>query len=166
MKRHSCAASLALAVLLALGLTGPAAAEEPVPFSGRLAGDATVEALVPPFVLVTTEATGHATHLGRFTYTELATVNTQLHMGTGTFLFTAANGDRVFGTNHGRDTLTAPDVLTIVEEAIITGGTGRFAGSTGSFTSTRLRNLVTEVVTGSFEGTMRLRDDDDAGDDD
>jgi len=101
MKRHSCAASLALAVLVVLGLTGPAAAGEQVPFDGRLAGDATVEPLVPPFVLVTTQATGHATHLGRFTYTELATVNTQLHMGTGTFLFTAANGDTLFGTLSG-----------------------------------------------------------------
>jgi hypothetical protein len=163
MKRYSSAASLALAVLVVMALAGRAAAGEQVHFNGRLAGDATVDPLVPPFVLVTTEAAGHATHFGRFTYTELATVNTQLHMGTGTFLFTAANGDTVFGTNHGRDTLTAPDVLAIVEEAIITGGTGRFAGSTGSFTSTRLRNLVTEVVTGSFEGTIRLHDD---GDDD
>ena len=159
MKRHSCAASLALAVLVVLGLTGPAAAGAQVPFKGRLEGVDTTTPLTPPFVSATVEATGEATHLGEFTLTILVTGNRATGMATGTFLFTAANGDTVFGALSGQSTLTAPGVITIVENMIITGGTGRFAGSTGSFTSTRLRNVVTGVVTGSFVGTIRLHDD-------
>ena len=75
-------------------------------------------------------------------------------MATGTFLFTAANGDTVFGTLSGQSTLTAPGVITIVENMIITGGTGRFADSTGSFTGTRLKNLATGETIGGFEGTI------------
>jgi hypothetical protein len=154
MKRHIFAASLALAVVVVLGIAGPVAAGEQVPFKGRLQGVTTSTPLRPPFVLQTVKATGNATHLGKFTLTILATVNTQAHTGTGTFLFTAANGDTVFGTQTGNDRLTAPGVLTIVENAIFTGGTGRFAGATGSFTNTRLKNLVTGVTTGSFTGTI------------
>ena len=63
--RHSLAASLTLAVAV-LGLAGPVAAEEQVPFRGRLEGDVTVTPLEPPYVQVDVDATGNATHLGRF----------------------------------------------------------------------------------------------------
>ena len=47
MKRYSSAASLALAVLAVLGLAGPAAAGEQVPFKGSLEGDVTITPLDP-----------------------------------------------------------------------------------------------------------------------
>ena len=50
-----------------------------------------------------------------------------------------------------------PGVLYIVETAIITGGTGRFAGATGSFTVERLFDTVAGTITGSFEGTISSR---------
>ena len=154
MKRRMFAASLALAVLAVLGLVGPVAAGEQVPFKGSLEGLDTTTPLDPPFVAVTVEATGKATHLGNFTLTISATVNRAIGAGTGTFVFTAANGDTVFGIQTGQATLTAPGVLTIVENRIITGGTGRFAGATGSFTGTRLKDLVTGETIGVFEGTI------------
>ena len=41
----------------------------------------------------------------------------------------------------------------MVEEAYTTtGGTGRFAGASGSFTVERLFNLVTGFTSGSFDG--------------
>ncbi len=154
MKRHSSAASLALAILSVLGLARPAAAQAQVPFKGSLEGVDIATPLKPPFVSVKVTAMGNATHLGKFNLTILATVNRATGIGTGTFLFTAANGDTVFGTSSGKSTLTAPGVLTIVENNIITGGTGRFAGSTGSFSTTRLKYLATGVTTGSFTGTI------------
>ena len=50
MKRYSSAASLALAGLAVLGLAGPVAAGEQVPFKGSLEGEVTVTPLTPPFV--------------------------------------------------------------------------------------------------------------------
>ena len=154
MKRYSSAASLALAVVVVLGLADPVAAGEQVPFKGSYEGDDVGTPLVPPLVSATVEAAGIATHLGKFTFTELVTVNTATGMGSGIFLFTAANGDTVFGTGTGQATFTPPNVLTIEENAIITGGTGRFAEATGTFTATRLKNTVTNVTTASFTGTI------------
>jgi hypothetical protein len=146
---------LALAVFALLWLAGPTRAQQRVPFRGTLQGvDAGTPIPNSTLVSVKVQATGNATHLGRFTFTLLATVNTKTMIGTGTFLFTAANGDTVFGTSSGKATLTAPGVLTIVENMIITGGTGRFAGSTGSFTAVRLKNLANSATTGSFAGTI------------
>ena len=67
MRRFSLAASLALAVLVVLGLTGPVAAGEQVPFKGSLDGDVTITPLAPPFLSVLVEGTGNATQLGKFT---------------------------------------------------------------------------------------------------
>jgi hypothetical protein len=45
----------------------------------------------------------------------------------------------------------------VVEEHTITGGTGRFAGATGSFTLERLVSTVTGVTDGSFDGSILLQ---------
>src|SRR4051794_36670655 len=66
MKRHSSAASLALAALVVLGLAAPGDAGERVPFKGRLGGFFPPPPLAPPFESVLVEGTGNATHLGQF----------------------------------------------------------------------------------------------------
>ncbi len=154
MKRFSSATRIALAVLVVLGLVGPVVAQVPVPFNGRLAGVDIATPQVPPLVSVQVKATGIATQLGNFTYLGLFTVNTMTRLGSGTFLFTAANGDTVFGTISGQATFTPPNVLSIMEIGTITGGTGRFAGATGSFRMTRVKNTVTGVTTATFLGTI------------
>jgi hypothetical protein len=45
-----------------------------------------------------------------------------------------------------------PEVLLVEEAYTTTGGTGRFAGASGSFTVERLFNLVTGFTSGSFDG--------------
>ncbi len=154
MKRYSSVAGLALAALVVLGLAGPVAAGQQVPFKGGFEGVDIATPLVAPFVAAEVTATGTATRLGKFTSTISATVNRTTGAATGTFEFVAANGDTVFGTLTGQSTLTAPGVLTIEETFTITGGTGRFADATGSFTGTRLKNLVTNETIGVFEGTI------------
>jgi hypothetical protein len=154
MKRISIAASFALAVVAVLGLARPVAAQVQAPFFGRFAGVDIGTPLVPPILSVQVTATGNATQLGNFKLTELHTVNTATGMGSGTFLFTAANGDTVFGTISGKATFTPPNILAIAETAIITGGTGRYAGATGSFTVARLKNTVTNATTATFKGTI------------
>jgi hypothetical protein len=155
MKRYGSAASLALAVLVVLGLAGPAPAGEQVPFKGSLEGDVTVTPLAPPFVMVDVQATGEATQLGRFTLDIPHVVDRATRIANGTYELTAANGDKVFAEFTGVASPTAiPGVLYIEETATITGGTGRFAGSSGSFTSERLYDSIAGTTTGSFEGTI------------
>ena len=154
MKRRSSAASFALAVLAVLGLAGPALAQQQVPFKGSLEGVVTVKPQ-PPLVAVLVKATGNATHLGQFELAIPHLVDRKTMTATGTYQFVAANGDTLTATFSGKATPTkTPGVLSIVETATITGGTGRFAGATGSFTCVRLFNMVAGTTTGSFNGTI------------
>lgn len=145
----------ALAVLVVLGLAGPVAAGDQVPFKGRLVGVVTRGVANPPFVPVLIEGVGNAAHLGRFTFSAPHTVNIATRTAVGTYEFTAANGDMLFADFVGQSYPTdTPGVVYIVEEATITGGTGRFAGATGNFTVERLYDTVAGTTIGSFEGTI------------
>jgi hypothetical protein len=121
-------------------------------FRGSLEGTQSVTPGQPPFATVDGEATGTATLLGRFTVRFPHTVNFATATGEGTYTFTAANGDML--TAHFTGAAQLGVIVTIVEEAEITGGTGRFAGASGSFTARRQFNQATGVTTGSFEGTI------------
>jgi hypothetical protein len=142
------------------GIPGEVAARlsrEEVPFKGSLEGVVTRRTpLTPPLVSLLTEGTGNATHLGRFTVEIAHVVNTVARTLTGSYEFTAANGDTLIADVTGPfgPTLENPRVLLSVETATITGGTGRFAGATGSFTVERLLNLDTFLTTVSFDGTI------------
>jgi hypothetical protein len=137
-----------------LGLAGPAAAGELVPFRGRLEGDVT-RTPAPPVVLVDIEASGNATELGQFELDIPHVVDPVNRTAIGTYAFTAANGDTLYAKFSGQATPTAvPGVLYIEETATITGGTGRFAGATGSFTVERLYDSIAGTTIGSFEGSI------------
>jgi hypothetical protein len=126
-----------------------------VPFKGSLEGVVTSTPLAPPFVSALVNATGNATQLGEFTLAIPHVVNRADRTAVGTYEFTAANGDTLSADFTGKATPTAtPGILYIEETATITGGTGRFAGATGSFTCERLFDTVALTTTGSFEGTI------------
>ena len=138
-------------------LVGGMAAGKEVPLTGSLDGVVTRRTpLTPPLVSLLTEGTGNATHLGRLTVEIGHAVTTIARTVTGSYEFTAANGDTLIADVTGQfgPTLENPRVLLSVETATITGGTGRFAGSTGSFTVERLLDLDTFLTTVSFEGTI------------
>ena len=164
MKRFSSTARLVLSVVAVLGLARPVSAGEQVPFKGSLEGVVTITPLTPAFVSVFIEATGKATHLGKFTLQIPHIVNRSDSTAIGSYEFTAANGDTLTADFTGQATPTStPGVLYIEETATITGGTGRFAHATGSFVCERLFDTVAGTTDGSFEGTIGLHDD---GDDD
>ena len=124
------------------------------PFKGNLEGTQTVTPQQPPLALVAGQATGNATHLGQFTVQFPHTVNFATSRGEGTYTFTAANGDTLTADFTGQ---AQPGPITsIVEEAVITGGTGRFAGATGRFTARRLFDRSAGTTTGSFDGTISI----------
>ena len=142
------------ALLLTVALASPAAAEKPVPFKGSMQA---VETSVVQFptLFVDASGSGNATHLGRFAVTYQFEVNLLTIAAIGSAHFIAANGDSIFTEAVGQGFTTGnPDVDFIVELHTITGGTGRFAGATGSFTVQRLLNLVTGITSGSFDGTI------------
>lgn len=142
------------AMLLTSALAGPAAAKEQVPFHGSIQG-VEIDVVAPPSLLVAGTGTGIATHLGRLTVTWSVTVALSDSSAVGTFHFIAANGDSIFTTILGQGEPTpTPGVVSIVEVNTITGGTGRFAGATGSFTLERLVDLATGFTSGSFNGTI------------
>lgn len=93
-------------------------------------GDAFDGRCIEPSQMLTTMAgTGEVSHLGRVTWT--STHCTQLFAGTfgeADLVITAANNDTLSGTYSGW--LTGP--TTFVETMTILGGTGRFAGATGT----------------------------------
>ncbi len=144
----------AIAIVLLLGLAGPASAGDQVPFSGSLSGTVTVTPLDPPIASVLIEATGTGTQLGSFTVAVPHTVNQALRSATGSYLFTAANGDSLIATFTGQATIVGPGVIATTETATITGGTGRFAGATGTFTAERTFFMATGRTVGSFEGRI------------
>lgn len=155
MRLRSFAAGLALAVVALVGLAGPAAAGEQVPFRGRLDGVVSHTAVSPTVDSVLIEAGGSATQLGRFAVTVPHLVDRPTRTAAGSYQFTAANGDTLFADFTGQASPTStPGVLSIVEVATITGGTGRFAGATGSFTVERLYDAIAGTTIGSFEGSI------------
>ena len=155
MTRFRCAASLALAVVAVLGLTRPVTAGEPVPFKGSLEGVVSHTPVDAQTDSVLVEATGAATLLGQFAVSVPHLVDLPTRTAAGYYEFTAANGDKVYAEFTGVATLTAtPGVLAIRETATIIGGTGRFAGASGSFTAERLYDRVAGTTVGSFDGTI------------
>jgi hypothetical protein len=126
-----------------------------VPFKGSWEGALKARTVTPPFLNVSFEGTGNATHLGRFTVEIRLALHTTNRFLTGTYEFTAANGDTLTADFAGESPLTPPGVpQTSVETATITGGTGRFASASGTFTAERVVDLATTLTTGSFEGSI------------
>ena len=137
--------------------SGAARSTDVVPFKGRLEGSSTITFDPPPssFFAVLLEGTGNATLLGRFALVAPHRVDTRTGGAIGSLAFTAANGDVLTADFTGASGPTAtPNVFAIVETATITGGTGRFAGATGSFIIERLVDLGTGLTSGSFDGTI------------
>ena len=145
-----------VAALFAFAVTfvGASSAGAQTTFKGSLEGTVTVTPVNPPIASVLIEATGNATKLGRFTLEVPHVVNQAVRVGAGSYIFTAANGDTLTASFTGVGTLIAPGVLSTTETATITGGTGRFADATGSFTAHRTFFITEGRTVGSFEGTI------------
>jgi hypothetical protein len=147
-----CAAStVALALIIATSSVAAA-----TPFKGTVHA---VEAnqLVFPVLSVNRAGTGNATYLGKFTEHVTLQVNVTTRSSTGAATFTAANGDTLNTSVVGQATLTAtPGVISVVEVYTITGGTGRFAHTTGTFTLHSTAIQATGVSSGTLSGSIVL----------
>jgi len=146
-----------LLAILVVGTTLAASARKQMPLKGSFQAVETHQPNLPT-VFVTATGSGEAAQLGRFTVSYEVTVNVQTGAGTGlSGRFTAANGDSLFAEGSGQATPTeTAGVLKIVETYTITGGTGRFAGASGTFTVERMVNQATRETSGTLNGTIIL----------
>jgi len=123
-----------------------------LPFKGTYEGLETVGTVPSHHHL---DATGNATHLGRFTVTADWTVTTAGAIETSS-TWTAANGDELF-TRFTRHGVFVPPTATFTETHAITGGTGRFATASGTFTVVQTRGLSMPYNnSATIDGTIDL----------
>jgi len=94
---------------------------------------------------------GTGTHLGNFTITLgfCGRADGTLDNGTGTFV--AANGDLLYITFHGVSDGGHP-VLHFTSYVTFTGGTGRFAGATGTATVNGIFDAATGAGPADWDG--------------
>ena len=123
------------------------------PFKGTVSAVETVVVAFPTASL-TRDGTGTATYLGKYTVHIVMTINLPTLSSTGTATFTAANGDTLTANVAGQATRTGPTTLSIIENYTITGGTGRFADATGSFTLESTVEQTTGVSSGTYSGVI------------
>ncbi len=147
------AVALVVAALTILAI--PASAGTAVPFKGSVEGTEAATPIDATHLSVIRENTGNATQLGRFTAEEHFVVDLTTLTAVGTEVFTAANGDTMTADTFGLATpIPGTSNLSLQEFVTITGGTGRFAGATGSSTGERVLDGATGLSAGSFEGTI------------
>ena len=105
-----------------------------VPFKGSDGGSWGIGshdcgALVPVFV----DTAGTATHVGRYAYASQECADLGGGTFAGAFTITAANGDTLTGTYAGTFTVDEAGAIHYEQTNTVSGGTGRFAGASGSF---------------------------------
>lgn len=142
------------ALPVAAGADASARGTATVPFKGSFEGSQTVTPGTPPLVTVTMHATGTGTLAGRFEIALPHTVNFATASASGTATIIAADGSRIVASFTGQ--AQVGPIVTIVEHATVTTGTGRFAGASGSFTIHRTFDPATGRTAGTFEGTLQL----------
>lgn len=147
MNRHSLLVSLVVVTVLASVV--PAAAGESVerPIHEELSGFVTGMVYSPSFPAGDTfdgrcsepsqwissmSGTGVISHLGRVSWATEHCFQLPGTFGDAELVITAANGDQLFATYDGVMT----GETTFAETLIITGGTGRFVGASGSLAET------------------------------
>ncbi len=146
------------ALLMVLSASAVLAEVNSVAFKGTF--DASDKGVVQyPTLLLNGGGTGTASHLGRFTFTYTTTVNLTNGLSSGVIQLVAANGDVINGVSVGQGLPTGtPNLTDVMQLVTITGGTGRFQGATGGFTSDALLvddpNTGIGLSSGSLTGTI------------
>jgi hypothetical protein len=153
--------STILPLLTALTLsTMTASASENLPF--RLGDEGTITFTSPS--AATTTGTGNATQLGRITSDSSLTIVGEAscignEVGFSVEMqdtFTAATGDKVTTTITMQLCPIVPGIYHGVGTYVVTGGTGRFAGATGSGVFDGTGNFNTGTIICALTGTISI----------
>ncbi|MFI5381249.1 MAG: hypothetical protein ACHRHE_18280 [Tepidisphaerales bacterium] len=155
--RHFIAATVVALVAL-LGFALPVRGGS---IAGTLSGDSTLTPTATPGIFVQNlTGDGNDTTFGLFTPQSTSTIDfsnpPHIIISDGTFTDTFANGT-LFGTSSGTGTASGHGTATVTLDFVFTGGTGIFAGDTGTarFTGTiTSTGPTTESITGSYVGSL------------
>ena len=169
MKKEIKRISLMTAIFLTVALVSSAVEAGVIRINGTVAGSESDTPFPDPAegFYVNGSVTSTDTQLGPFTLFYSAPSGLRFPGtppgntgGTRLIVGDAANGDSIltceFG-NLGNPDSCANGDLHIVETGTIVGGTGRYAGARGSFTTDRCVNLVTGETSGTISGTIVVR---------
>jgi hypothetical protein len=145
-----------MVAIASLCLAQAAGAGESIPFKGRDVGTFALPGTCADGSLrVVIEGSGTATHLGRYTYEADECFNPVTGAFSGLPIITAANGEQLFGTYTGQVAPTGdPGVVSYVEQMAIAGGTGRFAGASGTFEVVGEANLADLIYHQNLAGII------------
>lgn len=155
---------LTAAVIVAGPTAMPVAAEAGhTPFKATFEERVTFAPCPFPIFCFTASGTGQASHMGRTLEQRTATFDLSLLRATGcspspgAATLTAANGDRVMMSLAGTVCSTGPSTSTLSFVYVVTGGTGRFEGASGSGSGIA-HGTVTGVSSGvadiTYDGTL------------
>jgi hypothetical protein len=131
-RRITLAFALAIAVVAMWLPFNHVAAADQVPLKGTFVSNSIVTVNFP-VLHASTDGVGELSHLGRTTFHSEIDILIGPQTVTGTGTFTAANGDTLTAIVSG--TVSFPDAQGISKLNLtdtFTGGTGRFAGASGS----------------------------------
>lgn len=154
-------ALLCLVIIMAFSTTSSAPPKHTRPFKGSY----NVALTIPKTDLVqdlVSTGEGNATHLGRFVFhslthadfTDLDNITVSGGTETNPVTFTAANGDELYLTFSGTGQPNDDNTYTVIRNFEIIGGTGRFEGADGSFSSTSTAAFTTTAESVSLAGTV------------
>ncbi len=150
---------LGIITVVVVAIAATAFAGDLVPFRGTWSG-ATISADLSqfPIVFVVASGTGQLTHLGNFTMVSPHYNNVFDFTLWGQQIFTAADGSVVYATFSGQLTPNADGSLSGTIPCVITGGTGRFDGATGTYdfaiVARPLPNGAGFASTATFDGVI------------
>ena len=94
-------------------------------------------------------------HLGKTVFYGEQDINFAAGTQSGWRRWTAANGDELHLTHTGTSGLVAPGMVGFTAQMTIVGGTGRFAGATGSARGIGVANLAARSTSVTIEGWIR-----------
>ena len=157
MKLHC---TTALVLLDALATAGAQATI--LPFSAAWTGTTQVVEVIdpgPPVLRFQTTTTGSGS-FDLVAYASQDIVNMATGVGQGTNVFTAGNGDQLFGSFNVQIISTAaPGVVDLIGQTTFTGGTGYFFGASGiaDFTGTGVFTSATAAnATFNYNGQVAV----------
>ena len=158
--------ALALVLLIPLGQTAFAAPETDVAppqnpasrlsFKGTMQSNETYSTAFYT-LFVTAKGSGEATVLGPFTASYQMEANLLDMSVIESLSITGTNGDSLQAKAVGQAMEDrTPGMFKVVEIYTVTGGTGRFAGATGTLTLNRLVSFTVGVASNTFEGYILI----------